>query len=192
MEAQDLDRPIHRISVDKFHRMIEAGVFAAGDRVELIDGEMRDMPPIGPSHNGCTGVLLMAFASALAEGAFVVSQGPLVLDDGTEVYPDLLVLKLRDDRYQTANPEPEDVLLLVEVADSSLRFDLKVKLPSYARAGIGICWIVDLRKKVIHEYADPDRFSRRYRHLRFVSDGTCRVVVAGAEVAVATTNLFRF
>lgn len=192
MEAQDLHPPIHRVSVDKFHRMIEAGVFAAGDRVELIDGEMRDMPPVGPSHNGCTGVLLMAFASALVDRAFVVSRGPLVLDDGTEVYPHLLILRLREDRYQTGNPGPEDVLLLIEVADSSLSYDLKVKVPRYARAGIEACWIVDLRKKAIHAYGDPDRFGRRYQELRSVSDGACKVVIAGVEVAVTTTDLFRF
>lgn len=192
MEAQDLHPPIHRVSVDKFHRMIEAGVFAAGERVELIDGEMRDMPPIGPPHNGCTGVLLMAFASALADRAFVVSQGPLVLDDGTEVYPDLLILKPRDDRYQTGNPRPEDVLLLIEVADASLGYDLKVKVPRYARAGIDACWVVDLRKKAIHAYRDPERFGRHFRELRSVSDGECKIVIAGVEVAVATSDLFRF
>lgn len=83
MLAHDLDSPIHRISVEQFHRMIEAGCFGDGDRVELIDGEMRDMTPIGPPHQGTTDSLNMRFATALARRAIVRVQGPVVLDDGT-------------------------------------------------------------------------------------------------------------
>ena len=192
MEAQEFTHPIHRISVEQFHLMIESGVLDEDDRVELIDGEMRDMPPVGPSHNGCTGALLMRFAPALAGRAFVVSQGPLALDDGSELYPDLLVLKSRDDHYQTSNPSADEVLLLIEVSDSTLGFDLNTKLPKYARAGIEVCWIVDVRHKTIHEYRDPDRFGRRYRQLQSVTAGTLSVMVAGVQLEVATEDLFRF
>ena len=192
MEAQEFAHPIHRISVEQFHLMIESGVLDEDDRVELIDGEMRDMPPIGPCHNGCTGTLLMRFAPALAGRAFVVSQGPLALDDGSELYPDLLVLKSRDDHYQTGNPSADEVLLLIEVSDSTLGFDLNTKLPKYARAGIEVCWIVDVRHKTIHEYRDPDRFARRYRQLQSVTAGTLSVMVAGVQIEVATADLFRF
>jgi len=92
MEAIDTINPIHRISVEQFHRMIEAGVFAEGDRLELINGEMRDMTPIGPPHNGCTGHLNMTFAPQLTGKAIVRVQGALVLDEGTELYPDLAAL----------------------------------------------------------------------------------------------------
>jgi Uma2 family endonuclease len=192
MEAQEFPHPIHRISVEQFHLMIESGVLDEDDRVELIDGEMRDMPPVGPSHNGCTGALLMRFAPALAGRAFVVCQGPLALDDGSELYPDLLVLKSRDDHYQTSNPSADEVLLLIEVSDSTLGFDLNTKLPKYARAGIEVCWIVDVRHKTIHEYRDPDRFGRRYRQLQSVTAGTLLVMVAGVQIEVATADLFRF
>jgi Uma2 family endonuclease len=192
MEAQEFAHPIHRISVEQFHLMIESGVLDEDDRVELIDGEMRDMPPIGPSHNGCTGALLMRFAPALAGRAFVVSQGPLALDDGSELYPDLLVLKPRDDHYQTGNPSADEVLLLIEVSDSTLGFDINTKLPKYARAGVEVCWIVDVRHKTIHEYRDPDRFARRYRQLQSVTAGTLSVMVAGVQIEVATADLFRF
>jgi Uma2 family endonuclease len=191
VEAIDTINPIHRISVDQFHRMIEAGLFTDGDRVELIDGEMRDMPPVGPPHGGCTNDLTMIFAPKLAGKAIVSIQGPLVLDDGTEVYPDLLVLKQRDDRYRHSNPTGEDVLLVVEVADSSLPFDLGVKLAKYARAGIRRYWVVDIKNRTLHDHRDPDRFGGRYRQLHSLSEGPLSVTIEGVDIRVDTGNLLR-
>lgn len=192
MKAQEYQPPIHRINVAQFHRMLEAGVLTEDDRVELIDGEMRDMPPIGPTHNGCTGALLMCFAPPLAGRAFVTSQGPLALDARSELYPDLLILKPRDDLYQTGHPTADDVLLLIEVSDTTLDYDRKTKLPKYARAGVPRYWIVDVQHKTIHEHQDPDRFARRYRQTCSVSTGTITAPLAGVEVQIALTDLFRF
>jgi Uma2 family endonuclease len=184
VEAIDTLSPIHRINVEQFHRMIEAGVFADRDRVELIDGEMRDMAPIGPPHGGFTSDLNMVFASRLANTAIVSVQGPLVLDDGTEVYPDLLVLEPREDRYRKSNPTAADVLLAVEVADSSLSIDLGVKLAKYACAGIRRYWVVDIRNRAVHDHRDPDRNGRRYRQLHTLKDGVLSVTIHGVEVQV--------
>lgn len=190
MEASDTLSPIHRISVEQFHRMIEAGVFADGDRVELIDGEMRDMAPKGPPHGGCTDILNMTFAAKLGGKAIVRVQGPLVLDDGTEVYPDLQVLRCAPDWYRQAHPTGDDVLLSVEVADSSLPYDLGTKLPRYARAGVERYWVVDLRSRTLHDYHDPDRFGRRYRQLRSVVSGPRSVTIQGVEVRIDVEDLF--
>jgi len=192
MDVQQIQPPLHRINVAQFHLMLAAGVLTENDRIELIDGEMRDMPPIGPTHNGCTGALLMRFASTLADRAFVTSQGPLALDHRSELYPDLLVLKPRDDLYQTGHPSAEDVLLLIEVSDSTLNYDRKTKLPKYARAGVPLYWIVDVQHKSIHEYQDPDRLARRYRQSRSVAEGAIAATLAGVEVRVTMTDLFRF
>ncbi len=171
MLAPEPTNPIHRISVEQFHRMIAAGCFGDGDRVELIDGEMRDMPPIGPPHGGTTDRLTMLFAPQLAGQAIIRVQGAVVLDDGTELYPDLSVLKFRDDYYRQANPTGDDVLLIIEVADSSLALDLGAKLAKYARAGIRRYWVVDLRHRILHDHRDPDRFGRRYRQLHSLTTG---------------------
>lgn len=192
MEAQEFQPPIHRIDVTQFHRMLEAHILSEDDRVELIDGEMRDMPPIGPIHNGCTGALLMRFAPALAGRAFVISQGPLSLGGQSELYPDLLILKLRDDLYQTGHPTADDVWLLIEVSDTTLDYDRKTKLPKYARAGVPLYWVVDVPHKTIHEYWDPDRFARRYRQTRSVGTGAIAATLAGIAVQVAIADLFRF
>lgn len=190
MEAIDLYNPIHRLSVERFHRLIEAGILDEGDRVELIDGEMRDMPPIGPPHGSTTDTLTMLFAPPLAGRAIIRVQGPLTLDDGTEVYPDFMVLRWRDDRYARANPTPEDVRLLVEVADSSLALDRGLKLGKYARAGIGRYWVADIPHRTLHDYRDPDRFGGRYRQLHSLSEGRISVTIEDAEIPVEIAELF--
>jgi len=190
MQALDLGNPLHPISVEQFHRMIEAGCFGDGDRLELIDGEMRDMPPIGPPHGGTTDALTMVFAPKLAGRAIVRVQGALVLDDGTELYPDLSVLRPRDDYYRKGNPTGDDVLLVIEVADSSLTLDLRTKPAKYARAGIRRYWVVDLRHRTLHDHRDPDRRGRRYRQLHCLTTGNLSVDLAGVQVTLPLAEVF--
>lgn len=192
MEAQEFHPPLHRINVAQFHRMLESGVLTADDRVELIDGEMRDMPPIGPTHSGCTIGLNQVLSRSMGHHALISVQGPLALDRRSELYPDLLVLKPRADLYQTGHPSANDVLLLIEVSDSTLTYDRKTKLPKYARAGVPLYWIIDVAHKTIHEYQDPDRFARSYRQCLSVSDGAIMTTLAGVAVEVAIGDLFRF
>lgn len=147
----------HRLSVDDYHRMAEAGILGEDDRVELIDGELIDMAPIGQDHiasvNGLTSVLVMA----RGDRAIVSVQNPARLDRFSEPQPDVTLFRPRADNYRTgAPPGPADILLLVEVADSSLRYDRAVKLPLYARAGIGEVWIVDLHRRVVDVHRTPD------------------------------------
>jgi Uma2 family endonuclease len=188
--AIDAHNPIHRIDVERFHRMIEAGCFGDSDRVELIDGEMRDMSPIGPPHGGTTDILTMILAPKLDGNAILRVQGALVLDDGTELYPDLSVLELRDDFYRQANPTGDDALLVIEVADSSLPMDQGIKLAKYASVGIRRYWVVDLRHRTLHDYRDPDRIQRRYRQRHSVTAGNLGLDIAGVKVTVAVAEVF--
>lgn len=190
MFAPDVLNPIHRIDVKRFHRMIEAGCFGDGDRVELIDGEMRDMTPIGPPHGGTANALNLLLTLRLAGKAIVSVQGPLALDDGTELYPDLAVLQHRDDFYRQANPTGDDALLVIEVADSSLSLDQGPKLAKYARAGIRRYWVVDLRHRTLHDYRDPDCFQGRYRQLHSLTTGDLSLDIAGVQLRVAVAEIF--
>jgi Uma2 family endonuclease len=192
MQSRPDEPPIHRINVAQFHRMLETGVLTADDRVELIDGEMRDMPPIGPSHSGCTIGLTRALSRALGDRGLLSVQGPLALDAKSELYPDLMVLRPRDDLYQTGHPHADDVLLLIEVSDTTLDYDRRTKLRKYAQAGVARYWIIDVQHRAIHEYQDPDRFAYRYRQSRTIADGTLTAGLDGIEVAVDTADLFRF
>jgi len=146
----------HRLDVGAYYKMAEAGILAPDDRVELIDGEIFDMVPIGSAHAGKTDRLNWLFARAAADGLVHVSvQRPLRLDAYNEPEPDVMLLKPRQDHYQSRHPDAADVLLLVEVSESSLAYDRRTKLPLYARFGVPEVWIVDLRGAALEVYRKP-------------------------------------
>lgn len=144
-----------RFSVDDYYRMAEVGIIAADERVELLRGEVVDMSPIGIRHGACVDELTRRFILGTNGRAHVRIQGPVRIDDMTEPEPDVALLKLRADGYRTAHPTAEDVLLIIEVADTSLEKDRMVKLPIYAEAGIPEVWIVDLAAGRIEVYRSP-------------------------------------
>ena len=145
----------HKLDVDAYHRMADAGIFGEEERIELIDGDLIDMAPIGQGHAGTVSGLVEALFVACAGRAIVWPQNPIRLDRSSEPQPDLAVLRRRADFYGSGErPGPSDVLLVVEVADNSLRFDRTVKLPLYARAGIAELWIIDLKRRVLDAYRD--------------------------------------
>lgn len=133
-----------RFTVDEYHRMGEAGVLHEDDRVELIDGEVISMPPIGDDHSSVVDRLNEQLVTGLTPRATIRVQNPVKIDRHSEPQPDLLLLRPRDDFYGSATPGPDDVLLAIEVGDSSVRFDREVKAPLYARTGIAELWLVDL------------------------------------------------
>ena len=140
----DIARTRRRFTADEYHRMGEAGVFAPGDRVELIEGDVIAMTPIGQRHVVCVAELLRRLVLALGDRAVVWPQSPIRLSSHTEPQPDVALLGPRSDRYLSAPARGDDVLLAVEVADTSYRYDRGVKLGLYARAGVREVWIVDL------------------------------------------------
>lgn len=145
----------HKLDVGEYYRMAEAGILGEDDRVELIDGEIIDMAPIGESHAATVGRLNQALVLAFGENAIVWPQNPVRIDRLNEPQPDFAVLRPRADFYEGGKPGPAEILLLIEVADSSLAYDRTVKLPLYARSGIGEVWIVDLKRRVVDAYRQP-------------------------------------
>ena len=135
--------------------MAETGVLKRDARVELLNGEIVDMSPIGSSHAGTVNRLNRIFTRLARERCVVAVQNPLRLDDQSEPEPDLLLLKPSADDYTGRHPQPEDVFLLVEIADASLEYDREEKLPAYGRAGIPEVWIVNLRDRVIEVFREP-------------------------------------
>ena len=134
----------HRFSVEDYYRMAETGVLRPGKRVELLDGKIIDMSPIGPFHGGLVNRLARLF-NRLASGRWLVSaQNPLRLDNHSEPEPDVMLLKPAADDYTSRHPQSGDVFLLVEVSDSTLNYDREVKLSAYGRAGMFEVWIVNL------------------------------------------------
>ena len=145
----------HRISVDAYHRMGETGVLAPEARVELIEGEIFDMAPIGSRHLSIVNRLNRMFVFALGEQAIVQVQGPVLMGEHSEPEPDLTVLRPRADYYRETAPGAADVLLIVEVSDSTQRYDRRVKVPLYARHGVPEVWVIDLENRLVHFYRRP-------------------------------------
>lgn len=145
----------HRLTVSDFHRMGEAGIFATGDRVELIDGEVIDMSPIGALHAAIVALLTAFLCRSVGSGVIVWCQNPIRLDDSSEPEPDIALLRPRADGYMSAHPGPEDVLVVIEVADTSLAYDLGVKVPLYARHGIPEAWVIDAATRQTRVFREP-------------------------------------
>src|SRR5690606_26231594 len=146
----------HRFTVQDYHRMAEAGILGEDDRVELLEGEVIEMPPIGPGHAGGVKRLTNSFLPLQAERKVIISvQDPIHLGEYSEPQPDLALLNPRPDFYARSHPGPEDVLLLVEVMESSATYDREVKVPLYARFGIAETWLLALEPGVIEMYRAP-------------------------------------
>ena len=147
--------PPHPITVDEYHDMDRMGLFEPDARVELIEGEVIHMPSIGSSHGSTTEFLDHSLDRALADRATVRGQLPVRLDNLSEPVPDVAIVKSRADRYRLSHPTASDVLLIVEVSNSTLRYDTNVKVPLYARHGIPEVWIVDLKNNQLRTYRSP-------------------------------------
>ena len=143
------------ISVDMYHLMAERGVFAPDDRVELIEGELFEMSPIGNLHARCV-KFLNDYLITLLTGRYVVGvQDPIVLNDKSEPQPDLSILDYRADFYKDETPRAKNVVLVIEVAETSVTFDKNVKFRRYAAAGISEAWLIDLTGESVEVHSQP-------------------------------------
>lgn len=166
----------HKLDVHDYERMVLVGILGERDRVELIRGEIMDMAPIGQGHEGWVNALNQALVLACHGKAIVSVQNSIRLDRWSVPQPDFAVFRYREDFYLDGRrPNPADALLLIEVADSSLRYDREVKLPLYAEAGIREYWIADLQGRVVNAYRQPEGN-------RYVEEMTCR---GGDQVALS-------
>ena len=158
-----------RFTADEYQQMGRAGILREGDRVELNDGEIVTMTPIGPRHGAIVDRLSRAFFTNAGDAAIVRTQGAVRLNAFTEPQPDVVLLRRRDDFYESAHPGPDDILLLVEVAESSIRYDSTVKAALYARLGVVEYWLVDLNTDAITRYLDT--VDGTYRRVAVVPPG---------------------
>lgn len=156
-------------SVDEYYRMAEAGILREDDRVELIEGEIIEKSSISSHHAACVKRLNALLTPHLFEVAIVSIQNPIRIDDYSEPEPDVAVLKPHKDFYSEEHPTPSDVLLVIEVADSSVEFDRNKKLPLYAQANIPEVWLINLPQETIEIYMQP--VGGTYREIRLVKSG---------------------
>jgi Uma2 family endonuclease len=143
-----------RLTVAEFHRLGEVGVIGPEERLELIEGDLVAMAPIGTRHASCVRTLSRRLHEAAGNRGLVAVQDPLDLG-GSETLPDLMLLQPRGDAYADAHPTPPDVRLLIEVSDTTTRYDREVKLPLYAAAGVPEVWIVGLPARLLRRHRRP-------------------------------------
>lgn len=179
--------PLRRFTADEYHAMAEAGILKKEDRVELIDGMIVTMPPMAGPHIGCINRFTQTLTTVVGERAIVQVQCPIRLDDRTEPEPDLALLRERADFYASGPAGPEDVLLLIEVADSSVDYDRYEKLPRYARAGIPEVWIAALPERIIAAYTEL--VDGRYTVRRTFSPGDTIAPGCFSDIALAVDGV---
>lgn len=167
--------------------MGQAGVFGPEDRVELIDGEIISMSPIGNRHAACVRRLTKLFSARIGERAIVSVQNPVRLDQRSEPEPDVSILRSRPDFYAGGHPGPKDVLLLVEVSDTTQEYDRGQKLLAYAKAGVAEVWLVDLPAEVVEVYREPK--ADGYAQSRSVHRGQSLEPSAFADVRIAVDEI---
>jgi Uma2 family endonuclease len=176
-----------RFTVEEYHRMGEAGILHEDDRIELIEGDIIQMPPIGGGHVGGVNRLTAVFTGRLGSRVVVSVQNPVRLSSGSEPEPDLALLRPKADFYASGVPQASDVLLLIEVADSSLAFDRDVKVPLYAAAGIPEVWLLDLANGRLRVFRDPE--GGEYRHTAILARGEAVTPQAFPDLTLTIAEL---
>jgi len=175
-----------KLSADQFEEMGRTGILGPDERVELLDGEIIEMPPIGSRHAAAVCFLSRHFTLAVGPAALVRTQNPLRLADNSEPQPDLMLIRPRADYYRSAHPRPADVLLLIEVADTTLRFDRETKLPLYARHGVPEAWILDLDAERLEVYREPGAGSYHRKLERSGSDSIAPLALPTVTLEIQT------
>lgn len=189
---QELPNPDHphvmQFTVEQFQLMYERGVFADSDRYELINGEIITMSPIGLKHAVCVGRLTNNLVLKLGSRVIIWVQNPIDLGNKSLPQPDIVVLQYRDDFYEEALPKPADILLIIEVADSSLEYDRDIKAPLYATAGITQMWLFDVNTKTITGFSQPSELG--YKQTCLYTQGDRPSILAFDDVVFEWQELF--
>ena len=175
-----------RFTVDEYHRMGQAGILSEEDRVELIDGDVVAMTPIGTRHNACVSCATRALVTATGDAAIVLPQGSVRLSRHDEPEPDLVLLRPRSDFYAARHAGPEDILLVIEIADSSIAYDRDVKARLYAESGVPEYWLADLNANVVWRHSAAERGVYRtrepYRRGQYIAPQLLPACVVAVDV----------
>jgi Uma2 family endonuclease len=155
----------NHFTVSEYERMGENGIFPPDARVELIEGEIIEMSPIGSRHAACVELVAELIREVVQRKFLVRTQNPIVLDDFSEPQPDITVLRFRPDRYRAAHPRPEDILLVIEVSDTTLQYDRHTKMPLYARAGISEALLFNLPDDRLEYFSRPEVGAYQLNHV---------------------------
>lgn len=157
-----INTPKRRFSVEEYHRLALSGILKEEDKVELVQGEIVEMSPIGPKHASTVTRIVRLLTEIFRDQYLISPQNPIQLGLDSEPEPDIVILKEKADFYATRHPKAEEVVFIIEVADSTLQYDKEVKLALYAQSGIAEYWIVDLQahQLMIHSFPDGNTYQQ--------------------------------
>lgn len=176
-----------KFTVGQYHQMIESGILTERDRVELLQGEIIEMSPIGMQHAACVDRLNELLVRELGSRAIVGVQNPIQLSTRSEPQPDFAILQRRPDFYASGHPQPRDVFALIEVSDTTIEFDRTVKVPIYAKDNIAEVWIVDLNAESVQIHRDPS--DTGYRQLQTFRRGQMIAFQAFTDIQFTVDQL---
>lgn len=182
-----LDLARYRFSLDQYERMVETGVLTEDDRVELIEGEILEMPPQHPPHTTPVRRLTRALMEGVGDRAVVLIQMPIRLPPSSEPEPDLALARPPDERYVARHPEPQDLLLVVEVSHTTQLYDRNMKIPLYARQGIRELWLIDVPAERFEVYREPGPDG--YETVENVARGGTVTPLAFPDVRIAVDDV---
>jgi Uma2 family endonuclease len=180
--------PVRLWTVDDYHRMIEAQILTSSDRVELLEGQILQMSPQQPPRAATTQRASDYLRNLLTGRATIRVQLPITLRPKSEPEPDVAVVRIDTDEYQESHPTPDDIFLIVEVADTTLYTDGKQKAPAYAKAGIADYWVLNVNKRQVHVFREPD--GENYRQAILLNEEDTLSLVAFPEIEVSINQLF--
>ncbi|MBD2595057.1 Uma2 family endonuclease [Nostoc spongiaeforme FACHB-130] len=177
-----------KFTVQQYHKMIESGILTENERVELIRGEIIEISPIGTKHAACVNRLINLLVQLLGKRVIVAAQNPVELSDNSQPQPDVALLKPRDDFYAAAHPQPQDIFLLIEVADSTIIYDREEKIPLYAEANIIAVWLIDINEQVVEVYQQPT--ATGYQHIQKFAGGESLSIPGFPDVTITVNEIF--
>jgi Uma2 family endonuclease len=178
----------HRFTIEQYYKMAEVGILGIEERTELIEGEIIEMSPIGAKHAGSINRLNRKFSSIVGDRAIIAVQNSINLNDYSEPQPDLAILRWREDFYTQSLPTTSEIFLLIEVADSTLKYDREVKAPLYAKAGIPELWIVNLEAQVFEVYRQPSETG--YQQMQIYAKGQVITMEKLPDVVITVDDIF--
>ncbi|HLP91611.1 MAG TPA: Uma2 family endonuclease [Nostocaceae cyanobacterium] len=180
--------PAKSFTIDQYHQIYELGILTENDRVELIRGEIVEMSPIGKRHAGYVNLINKILSKLLDEQIIISVQNPIQLNHLSEPQPDIAILKPHPNFYIDKLPEVKDILLLIEVADSTIDYDRDVKIPLYAENGILEVWLIDINAETITIYRQPTPTG--YKDVKILQRGDSLSILAFSEINLTVNNIF--
>lgn len=179
----------HLFTIDDYHQMIKTGILKKQHQVELIEGEILEMSPIGSRHASIVDRLNRSLNRQVGDSAIVRVQSPVIMNDLSEPQPDITVVRYKEDFYEQEHPQVQDIFLIIEISDTTTVYDRDIKIPVYASAGIQVVWLFDLASQIVDVYTDP--VFGRYNLIQRQNKNSVLLLPSLPTIRIDLSSIFR-